>query len=103
MKKGLHDRNPFICLARPAGFEPTTPWFVARYSIQLSYGRIERLIISNNSRLTTLRELVSPFVSFSRCVPMLARAGRALRHRAKRPPHRCQAPRAEFHRAHESP
>src|SRR5690606_5084086 len=26
-------------LARLAGFEPTTPWFVARYSIQLSYSR----------------------------------------------------------------
>jgi hypothetical protein len=26
-------------LARPEGFEPPTPWFVAKYSIQMSYGR----------------------------------------------------------------
>ena len=29
-------------MARLAGFEPTTPWFVARYSIQLSYSRITK-------------------------------------------------------------
>jgi LDH2 family malate/lactate/ureidoglycolate dehydrogenase len=28
-----------ILLVRLAGFEPTTPWFVAKYSIQLSYSR----------------------------------------------------------------
>jgi hypothetical protein len=29
----------FHFLVRLAGFEPTTPWFVAKYSIQLSYSR----------------------------------------------------------------
>ncbi len=35
--------GPFALLvARLAGFEPTTPWFVAKYSIQLSYSRTLR-------------------------------------------------------------
>ena len=30
----------FCCVVRVEGFEPPTTWFVARYSIQLSYTRI---------------------------------------------------------------
>ena len=33
-------------MARPERFELPTTWFVARYSIQLSYGRVLRLSIS---------------------------------------------------------
>ena len=29
-------------LVRLAGIEPTTPWFVAKYSIQLSYSRKDK-------------------------------------------------------------
>ena len=44
--KRVASLQPFVYLARPAGVEPTTPWFVARYSIQLSYGREGRIISS---------------------------------------------------------
>ena len=39
-------------MARPEGFEPPTAWFVARYSIQLSYGRVfaRSRIIHRSSR-----------------------------------------------------
>ena len=33
------DIKSLIHMVRLAGFEPTTPWFVAKYSIQLSYSR----------------------------------------------------------------
>ncbi len=38
-EKGLAFANPLVFLARPERFERPTPWFVAKYSIQLSYGR----------------------------------------------------------------
>ena len=39
-EKGLHRCKP-LELVRPKRFELLTPWFVAKYSIQLSYGRFE--------------------------------------------------------------
>ncbi len=39
-KKATSEEVAFLrIVARLAGFEPTTPWFVAKYSIQLSYSR----------------------------------------------------------------
>ena len=36
-------------MARPEGFEPPTAWFVARYSIRLSYGRVWVGILSDST------------------------------------------------------
>ncbi len=36
-------------VARPARFERATAWFVARYSIQLSYGRVSTRAAKRNS------------------------------------------------------
>jgi hypothetical protein len=44
-------------MARPEGFEPPTPWFVARYSIQLSYGRV--LLIGGERGIRTLDGLLA--------------------------------------------
>ena len=44
-------------LVRLAGIEPTTPWFVAKYSIQLSYSRPEAGIIADFFLLANPRSL----------------------------------------------
>ena len=42
-KKGYRPKSVTLYyLVRLAGIEPTTPWFVAKYSIQLSYSRVKR-------------------------------------------------------------
>src|SRR5450830_1764556 len=41
-KKGTRFASSPLNLVRLAGIEPTTPWFVAKYSIQLSYSREEQ-------------------------------------------------------------
>ena len=44
--KGLGDIHLTLCLlVRPKRFELLTPWFVAKYSIQLSYGRVKLLLL----------------------------------------------------------
>jgi hypothetical protein len=43
-----------LYLVRLAGIEPTTPWFVAKYSIQLSYSRERRKLYSDFKILQTL-------------------------------------------------
>ena len=40
-QKGPSEWKALQKVARLAGFEPTTPWFVAKYSIQLSYSRTQ--------------------------------------------------------------
>ena len=38
-------------LVRLAGIEPTTPWFVAKYSIQLSYSRSGKNLVYQINQL----------------------------------------------------
>ena len=69
------DEAIFVCMARPARFERATAWFVARYSIQLSYGRVRGRTIGmscgqvkaapalNTLRLAPLKPLFS--ISFT--------------------------------------
>ena len=50
-------------MARSRGFEPLTAWFVARYSIQLSYERVKIVNINNFLEKCNLKPV---FVGFPR-------------------------------------
>lgn len=45
--------EPFSDLARPERFELPTTWFVARYSIQLSYGRLKKRVAPSLEALSS--------------------------------------------------
>ena len=50
--------NPLIhqyILARPERFELPTPWFEAKCSIQMSYGRFRQIILGNVRQAITCR------------------------------------------------
>ena len=71
-------------MARLAGIEPTTPWFVAKYSIQLSYSREEKdysmvlfvlgsfVAIPANLLLLTFGPVVDIVPGFMDLLPQLA-------------------------------
>ena len=44
-------------MVRLAGIEPTTPWFVAKYSIQLSYSRNSAVFYSPKNPVQTKKQL----------------------------------------------
>jgi hypothetical protein len=56
-----------MILVRLAGIEPTTPWFVAKYSIQLSYSRDKRKYISfrENGKGASVRHYKNMRISWS--------------------------------------
>jgi hypothetical protein len=51
-------------MARPDGFEPPTPWFVARCSIQLSYGRAKKIKTTERRQILAEREGFEPSKGF---------------------------------------
>ena len=56
-KKPTNKFAGFWYVVRVEGFEPPTTWFVARYSIQLSYTRFQNLTLTLNGGEGGIRTL----------------------------------------------
>jgi hypothetical protein len=76
IKKHIYD--VLFYLARPERFELPTPWFEARYSIQLSYGRV-----FNNSSAKTLYQATIHGVPTQPDIPVGRSAARS--HASRKP------------------
>src|SRR5471032_1543175 len=70
-----------LYLVRLAGIEPTTPWFVAKYSIQLSYSREALHYGVQLGRPSTISEKTRRLIDHRRLdarQPFVAQAGDAV-------------------------
>jgi dihydrofolate synthase/folylpolyglutamate synthase len=61
---------------RPAGFEPATPWFEAKYSNPLSYGRVDSVYYSNRDERGKIVRRFSNFEAASRYLDRFYRNAR---------------------------
>ena len=80
-------------MARPERFELPTPWFVARYSIQLSYGRVLGTLMEHGPENVAEREGFEPSMglvpySLSRGAPSATRPSLRIGAEWRRPPRR---------------
>ena len=67
MTKGSSFQASLLNLVRRVGFEPATPWFVARYSIQLSYRRVRSYYAHFQSKMQILLKTVFLVVLIGHC------------------------------------
>ncbi len=73
-------------LAEPRGFEPLTPCFVGKYSIQLNYGSafIEKVALSHGLTHSLSPKIQTDSPSLMNCTSKVGQLVQGLRHRGRK-------------------